>query len=404
MTPLKPIVSVCPGTFEQADQTSFTSAFSNRNTLLALSDTPTITNRTCIEERSVNALSEVQKRTFTTETLDLTSDQYRHLLIESLRLENVLEKDFGLEFSWDSSHDTPENMHYQSDEYKRFLSHAVLRSVMSKLSWFIFRREATKDTSKGNPEGLKEAEKLHEFPRTSSFSIEIDIEIKRAKLNLLSNPAANQHIVNGKAEGEMPIARAALTASSSSKVIIPAGMCQCVLTDLSYANAPRFLSTACLLDCTALILYDRRNKIATLTHFWTQTMSESIIKKQLDLMIDKGASPLSMEAKVVGGTRGNLWSDSGFFNCIEPTLILLKIPITETNVGQNRPKNILFDVKTGNLYHLKSKHFDRLDRVCVQNESTALKLDWSTDIQYYFSDQNSSELLVSAEIILSENA
>ena len=345
--------------------------------------------------------SDVEKNT--TRVLDLTSSRYRDLIISALKLKDVVEKDFGFEFAWDASRDTPEEMHYPNDEYKRFLSHSSLRSIMGKLSLYIFQREVEKDPSKRNAEGLNDARKLHQFPLTSSFSIEINLEAKRAKLNLLTNPVANQHCINEKATEEMPLARAVLSESPHSKVVIPAGMCQCVLTNLQRPNAPRFLSTAWLLDCTALVLYDRKNKIATLTHFWTQTISESNIKKQLELMIARGASSSSIEAKVVGGTRGNLWSNSGFFNCIEPTIASLKIPITETNVGQNRPQNILFDVETGNLYHLKSENFDRLDRTSIQNKATAIKLDWSSDRQYYFSDYDNTELLVSAEISFTGN-
>ena len=275
---------------------------------------------------------------------------------------------------------------------------------MRNLSLFIYKRERKKDPSKAGAAWLQDAEKLHEFPLTSSFSIEIDIKAKRATLNLLSNPVVNQHLVSGKVEGEMPIARAVISETQVSEVIIPAGMCQCVLTDLTYTKAPRFLSTAGLSDCTALILYDKKNRIATLTHFWTQTITDNAIKKQLDFMIERGASPSFIEAKVVGSTRGNLWSDSGFFNCIEPTLTSLKIPITETNMGQNRPKNILLDVKTGNLYHLQSNPHDRLNNMLIQNKPTALKLDWSAEKQYYFSDHNNSELLVFAEISLPQNA
>ncbi len=397
--------------FNRTNQENLSVKAGNSVPLHISSDRTKYSDSASIYKRKISPLPDSEQSGFTTETLDLNSEKYRDFIVKSLELEDVVKKDSGMEFSWDADRDTPKGMHNQSTDYKKFLSYSALRSVTRKISWFIFEEmkkvnpaESSDAVLLRNIALLRDARKLHKFPPTSSFSIKIDSKAKRARLYLLSNPAANQRILNGKVSGEMPVASAKLSAGSGSQLIIPAGVCQCVLSSLRRPDAARFLSTADLMDCTALILYDGKNRIATLTHFWTQTITASNISRQFDLMIDKGALSSSVEAKVVGGTRSNLWSESGFFNCIQPALISLGIPVTETNVGENRPKNILFDLQTGNLYHLQSDCTDPLGSMSVKNEKTARKLDWSPQRQYYFSDHTNSELLVSADISLQENA
>ncbi len=397
--------------FNRANQENLSVKAGDSVPLHASSGRTVYSDLSSIHKRKISPLPDSEQSRFTTETLDINSEEYRDLIVSSLELEDVVKKDSVMEFSWDADRNTPKGMHYQSTDYEKFLSHSALRFVIKKISRFIFEEMINVNPAKLSNSQLKcNAKKLHKFPPASSFSIKIDSKAKRARLYLLSNPAANQRILNGKVSGEMPVAFAKLTDSSRSQLIIPAGMYQCVLSSLRHPDAARFLSTAGLIDCTALILYDRKNKIATLTHFWTQTITGSNIRRQFDLMIEEGALSSSVEAKVVGGSRSNLWSDSGFFNCIEPALISLGIPVTETNVGANRPQNILFDLQTGNLYHLQSDcsdpdpDSDPLGSMSLKNKKTARILDWSPQRQYYFSDHTNSELLVSADISLQKNA
>ncbi|MCY4177987.1 MAG: hypothetical protein OXD32_05785 [Endozoicomonadaceae bacterium] len=65
-------------------------------------------------------------------------------------------------------------------------------------------------------------------------------------------------------------------------------------------------------------------------------------------MLIEESSGSSIEAKIVGGVRDCLWSDSGCFNCT--------------------------------------------------NKLIAGKLGWSTNEQYYFSDHTNTELIVSATV------
>ena len=140
------------------------------------------------------------------------------------------------------------------------------------------------------------------------------------------------------------------------------------MADLKIAKAPDLLTTLGLGSCIGLTLYDPVAKIGGLVHYMlpdsTKLKNNSNIAKFGDTgirelykkMIEKGASPTRMVAKIAGGAKmfevsglssvGNV----GERNAEEAKIILkeLKVRLVAEDTGLNYGRTVVLDCENGN--------------------------------------------------------
>ena len=140
------------------------------------------------------------------------------------------------------------------------------------------------------------------------------------------------------------------------------------MADLNVAKAPDTLTTLGLGSCIGLTLYDPVAKIGGMVHYMlpdsTKLKNNTNIAKFGDtgirelyrLIIEKGAQPRRLVAKIAGGaqmfavsglsTVGNV----GERNAEEAKIILkeLKVPLIAEDTGLNYGRTVELDCETGN--------------------------------------------------------
>ena len=145
------------------------------------------------------------------------------------------------------------------------------------------------------------------------------------------------------------------------------------MADLNIAKSPDSLTTLGLGSCIGLTLYDRVAKIGGLVHYMlpdsTKLKNNSNIAKFGDTgirelykkMIEKGASPTRMVAKIAGGAKmfevsglssvGNV----GERNAEEAKIILkeLKVRLVAEDTGLNYGRTVVLNCENGE-YLIKS--------------------------------------------------
>ena len=323
---------------------------------------------------------------------NITEETSIAFFVNRVKLRNVTVKSKGLEFDWDA-------FEYKIKDVPKMKKHTLISPEYAALErMFSLILIATKEElidknpNRTEPELFKIACTYPKIPMNSSFDLMIDSDKKRARLTLMRHARANAHFVGDKLAPPMETLKI-FEASDTSKNkcnVLPAKMYETVVSNLSQPDSPGFLSTNGLCDCTAVILYDSISSTASLTHYWTPSISGSILTKQVELTIAYGAQRENLNAIVVGGCRKNLWAPCGYFKCIEPFLIGMGIPIVETNIGGNRPANIIFDVQKCKVYGLNFDEFEKLDMFCYHRNSSKV-LEWSSIITYYLNDNSSKD-------------
>lgn len=140
------------------------------------------------------------------------------------------------------------------------------------------------------------------------------------------------------------------------------------MADLKVSKAPNILTTLGLGSCIGLTLYDPTLKVGGLVHYMlpdsTKLKNNSNIAKFGDtgikelyrLMIEQGAQPRRMVAKIAGGAQ--MFAVSGLSavgnvgerNAEEAKLILkeLKIPLIAEDTGLNYGRTVELDCENGN--------------------------------------------------------
>lgn len=142
------------------------------------------------------------------------------------------------------------------------------------------------------------------------------------------------------------------------------------MADLKICNAPDKLTTLGLGSCVGIVLYDRTTKISGMVHVMlpdsTKIRNNSNLAKFADtgiqelyqLIIQKGASPRNIIAKIAGGAMmfsfGSETSDLmrvGERNiaATKDQLHKMNINIIAEDTGLNYGRTIIFDSVTGEL-------------------------------------------------------
>ncbi|EGU44803.1 hypothetical protein VII00023_06969, partial [Vibrio ichthyoenteri ATCC 700023] len=99
----------------------------------------------------------------------------------------------------------------------------------------------------------------------------------------------------------------------------------------------------------------------------------------------------------VGSFLGNLGADSGFFKTILPFIESNNIKLHESNIGENRPYKIIFDLENGELYELKTnaKYSDPIHSITFANPTSKSLIKETThnDYNYYLSSNDDGEMV-----------
>lgn len=139
------------------------------------------------------------------------------------------------------------------------------------------------------------------------------------------------------------------------------------MADLNTAKAPDSLTTLGLGSCIGLVLYDPVLKLGGMVHYMlpdsTKLKNNQNIAKFGDtgirelyrLMVEQGASPRRMTAKIAGGARMfevSGLSDMGHVgerNAEQAKLMLkeLKIPLCAEDTGLNYGRTVTLDCENG---------------------------------------------------------
>ena len=117
----------------------------------------------------------------------------------------------------------------------------------------------------------------------------------------------------------------------------------------------KFIATAGLSQCHAIIMYDKIKKVASFGHYIMDEVSPDSIETQAGFLFDQGCLKDHIEAKVVGGYTARMGCKAGYFDTISQTLSKLDIPVTETFLGEHspRPSDIIFDIESGTIFSME---------------------------------------------------
>lgn len=167
----------------------------------------------------------------------------------------------------------------------------------------------------------------------------------------------------------------------------------------------KYLATAGLADCHAIIFWDRIKKRACMAHFIERDMCQESFDLMLASMNDSCSSNLRMFA--VGGHTHKMTRSCSFFKFIEKYATSKNIEILQTFLGNHgkRPSDVIFDVESGVLFELvikenTTKHklglFDANEdhhgeQVCFKNNS-------GRGIKYRFADEKNKDLLIPVSV------
>lgn len=345
--------------------------------------------------------------------IDITREPWLGIITSALEIDCMEIADSSIIFVFDVEKKIPKGFHFEDEEYKEHLQHSVMRYVDTSITLNYMNRVGYDKLQDFFPKKtLKFSKSLPEFPPNSAFSVEIDIYNKQAKLSMYQNPSVSTRILHNVMVEKMPKAYVSINTDNIKESIMPAGMCHCVYSSLEEGIPCHFVSTSGLGDCTAVIFFDRKKKSASLTHYWTQTINSFLLNTQIDTMRSNGSCIDDIEATVVGGYRGNLFSASGFFNSILPFMKEKNLYIKEVNVGDCRPKDIIFDIRSGNVYKMKLgkeiSMWHPLDSLSPINKGSIIEMDSehlkkngvTSSRSYFFSDNKNPTNITHASVTL----
>lgn len=178
-------------------------------------------------------------------------------------------------------------------------------------------------------------------------------------------------------------------------------------------NQPKikYLATAGLYDCYAVIFWNSVNQETSMAHF----LLDDLCPTAFDLMIESMSKCdiANIKMFVVGGYTHKLAMFPGFFSCIEKYAISKNIYIHQTFLGNQgqRPKNIIFDVESGILFKLSVKenltkhkltlvnaaNFDHGEKVhFIKNLDAGTECSFATEYEreYRLFDGKNKDLLI----------
>lgn len=139
------------------------------------------------------------------------------------------------------------------------------------------------------------------------------------------------------------------------------------IADLNVVRSPNHIRTSGLGSCVGLILFDKINEVAGLAHIMLPDSSlankgslnhakyaDTAIPQLICRLIDAGARPRSLQAKIAGGAQMFQFQASSDMMRIGPRnveaikriLILHNIKLISEEVGGNSGRTIEFDPKT----------------------------------------------------------
>lgn len=126
------------------------------------------------------------------------------------------------------------------------------------------------------------------------------------------------------------------------------------------------LSTVGLGSCIGIVIYDRRHKVAGLSHIMLPTMgpkedrigkyADTAIPALLDEMKKKGGMQINFKAKIAGGASLFAFKDDTLqigkrnAEAVEEVLKQYKIPLLKKDVGGDRGRTITFYPDTEELH------------------------------------------------------
>lgn len=149
--------------------------------------------------------------------------------------------------------------------------------------------------------------------------------------------------------------RLGLTADFSADYIIPVAQREAVIS--SFSQNKRYLATAGLGPCVALILYNQKSQKGALAHLDSMTMlnGETAFLEEFKREI-QGNEP---EAFLIGGIKGK--SDH-IIEHITQLLHFHHIPIKGMEILTDKPEHVVLDLKDGMLYAVPQKDIPILAR------------------------------------------
>lgn len=139
------------------------------------------------------------------------------------------------------------------------------------------------------------------------------------------------------------------------------------IADLNVVRSPNHIRTSGLGSCVGLILFDKINEVAGLAHIMLPDSSlankgsmnhakyaDTAIPQLISRLIDAGARPRSLQAKIAGGAQMFQFQASSDMMRIGPRnveaikriLILHNIKLISEEIGGNSGRTIEFDPKS----------------------------------------------------------
>ena len=214
----------------------------------------------------------------------------------------------------------------------------------------------------------------------------------------------DENIINGRLCHKIPKLDVIVCdkESSDTKFCLHAPMCGIGLASFRQDQPSiKYLATAGLKDCHAIIFWDGFNQVASMSHFDQADMCQEAFDLMLESMSYHQSSDLRMF--VIGGYTHKMTRFPSFFNFIEDYAKSKKISVDQTFLGNHggRPSDVIFDVETGTLFELVVKenltrHKLGLFDANKYEHGKIISFRGSSDheVKYRFADAKNSDLLI----------
>ncbi len=163
----------------------------------------------------------------------------------------------------------------------------------------------------------------------------------------------------------------------------------------------KYLATAGLACCHAIIFWDSTNQVATMSHF----MQKDMCPEAFDLMLASMSyrDPSNLRMYIIGGHTHRMTHFPGFFNFIEEYVKSKNIYIHQTFLGNHggRPSDVIFDVEDGTLFELAVKEnltthkLDSFDASTLNHgEEVCFRTKSNREVKYRFTSEKNRSLLI----------